>query len=164
MGGLLTLPSFTAVFPEIDTRGVAPDSPRATTQGITIGSYNLGCFAGAIACIWLGNMLGRRKTIFLGTSIMIVGAILQCTPGTLPNLQGLPQLIVGRVITGFGNGLSTSTVPTWQSECSASHKRGQFVMIEGALITFGVMLRYASHYECCVDGHRGRSRRAHANY
>lgn len=30
----------------------------------------------------------------------------------------------------FGNGLNTSTVPTWQSECSRSHRRGQLVMIE----------------------------------
>jgi hypothetical protein len=28
-------------------------------------------------------------------------------------------------------------VPSWQSECSKSHRRGQMVMIEGALITGG---------------------------
>ena len=32
--------------------------------------------------------------------------------------------------SSFGNGLNTSTVPTWQSECSKSHRRGQLVMIE----------------------------------
>lgn len=31
-------------------------------------------------------------------------------------------------------------VPTWQSECSRSHRRGQLVMIEGALITCGIMV------------------------
>ena len=34
------------------------------------------------------------------------------------------------VNVSFGNGLNTSTVPTWQSECSRSHRRGQLVMIE----------------------------------
>lgn len=67
---------------------------------------------------------------------MIIGAILQCTSYTLA------QLIVGRLVTGFGNGLNTSTVPTWQSECSRSHRRGQLVMIEGMLITGGVMISY----------------------
>ena len=81
-------------------------------------------------------MLGRRKTIFVGTSIMIVGAILQCT-----SFQ-LPQFIIGRLVTGFGNGLNTSTVPTWQSECSRAHRRGMLVMIEGALITCGIMIAY----------------------
>lgn len=39
-------------------------------------------------------------------------------------------------------GMNTSTVPTWQSETSKPHKRGQMVMIEGSLIVFGVMLSY----------------------
>lgn len=38
--------------------------------------------------------------------------------------------------------MNTSTVPTWQSETSKSHRRGQMVMIEGSLIVFGVMLSY----------------------
>lgn len=33
-------------------------------------------------------------------------------------------------------------MPTWQSETSKPHKRGQMVMIEGSLIVFGVMLSY----------------------
>lgn len=74
--------------------------------------------------------------IFLGSSIMVVGATLQCSS------YSLAQLIVGRLITGFGNGMNTSTVPTWQSETSKSHRRGQLVMVEGALITCGVMMSY----------------------
>lgn len=38
--------------------------------------------------------------------------------------------------------MNTSTVPTWQSETSKAHRRGQMVMIEGSLIVFGVMLSY----------------------
>ena len=38
--------------------------------------------------------------------------------------------------------MNTSTVPTWQSECSKSHRRGQLVMIEGAMITGGICLSY----------------------
>ncbi|CZT21156.1 probable transporter (major facilitator superfamily) [Ramularia collo-cygni] len=143
MGGLLTLPSFVRVFPEIDTtKGTAGDSPTATKQGIAIASYNLGCFAGAVICIWLGEYLGRKKTIFLGSAIMVVGAAIQTSAFSLG------QLIGGRIITGIGNGLNTSTVPTWQSETTKSHKRGQMVMIEGALITGGIMLSYWIDYGC----------------
>ena len=67
---------------------------------------------------------------------MVVGATLQATAFKLPHF------IVGRLVTGFGNGLNTSTVPTWQSECSKSHRRGPLVMIEGALITGGIALSY----------------------
>lgn len=67
---------------------------------------------------------------------MVIGAILQTSAFSLA------QLIIGRIVTGFGNGFNTSTVPTWQSECSRSNRRGQLVMIEGALITCGVMIAY----------------------
>ncbi|TKX25582.1 sugar transporter-like protein 12 [Elsinoe australis] len=139
LGGLLTLPSFLKRFPEIDTVNPPPgrDAKWASNvQAITVGGYTLGCFFGAVATIWLGNMLGRRRTIFVGSFIMIIGATIQAASFTLP------QLVVSRWITGFGNGMNTSTVPTWQSETSKSHRRGQMVMIEGSLIVFGVMLSY----------------------
>lgn len=126
----------------------------SNVQGITVGGYTLGCFFGAVATIWLGNYLGRKRTILVGSTIMIVGAILQASSFSLG------QLIPARWITGFGNGrfcfsfgsrrhasspctgMNTSTVPMWQSETSKPHRRGQMVMIEGSLIVFGVMLSY----------------------
>lgn len=101
MGGLLTLPSFLNLFPQINTQNPPPgwsSSHASNVQGITVGSYTLGCFFGAVATIWLGNLLGRKKTIFVGSSIMIAGAILQASSFSLG------QLIAARLITGFGNG------------------------------------------------------------
>ncbi|PON30984.1 hypothetical protein TGAM01_v200404 [Trichoderma gamsii] len=139
MGGILTLPIFLNQFPDINP-DLATDpsdaSKRSTYQGIAVASYNLGCFIGAIITIFIGNYLGRRKMIFLGTSIMIVGAILQASAFTLEHF------IIGRIITGLGNGGNTSTVPMWQSETCSAHKRGKLVMIEGALITGGIMISY----------------------
>jgi hypothetical protein len=77
---------------------------RATYQGIAVASYNLGCFLGALITIFIGNPLGRKRMIILGTAIMVVGAILQASATTLE------QLIIGRIITGLGNGGNTSTV------------------------------------------------------
>lgn len=134
-GGLLTLHSFNRHFPSINTL-VNKSAAASTRQGITVAAYNLGCFSGSIPTIWLGNWLGRRKAIFLGSSIMVVGALLQCTSFELA------QLVIGRLVTGFGNGINTSTVPTWQSECCKSHRRGQLVMIEGAMITCGITISY----------------------
>lgn len=49
-GGLLTLESFRSVFPTIDVNvpGLSDSekSTRSTYQGITVASYNLGCFLG----------------------------------------------------------------------------------------------------------------------
>ncbi|KAK4140183.1 general substrate transporter [Dichotomopilus funicola] len=140
MGGILTLPMFLNAFPMInpEAEGItsAESSSRSTYQGIAVASYNLGCFFGAVITIFIGNPLGRKRVIMLGTSIMIIGAILQASSTTLE------QFIIGRIITGLGNGGNTSTVPTWQSETSKAHKRGKMVMIEGALITCGIMISY----------------------
>lgn len=105
MGGLLTLDSFLSVFPQINVDSPPLGSTSTQTsviQGISIGSYNVGCFFGAVATIWLGDVLGRRRMIFAGSSVMVVGAILQCSSFSLP------QLIVGRLVTGFGNGRNHS--------------------------------------------------------
>lgn len=137
MSALLTLPSFTEVFPEIDvSRGNGAFSDEATLQGLTIGLYEIGCMIGALSCMWLGDMWGRRAVIWAGTVWMIVGAIIQSAS------PSIAVLIVGRVIGGVGNGMHTATIPMWQSECSPPHKRGMLVMIEGLLITGGICMAY----------------------
>lgn len=121
MGGLLTLGSWVRQFPEIDTVNNAGNTHISTIQGISVASYNVGCFVGAVITIFIGDVLGRRKMIFLGSCIMVVGAVLQTSAFSLAHL------IVGRIITGFGNGMNTSTVPTWASETSKSHVRTRFL-------------------------------------
>ena len=140
MGGILTLPIFLDQFPDINdaAEGLSRSekSNRSTYQGIAVASYNLGCFIGAIITIFVGNPLGRRRMVFLGTALMVIGAALQASAFTLEHF------IIGRTITGLGNGGNTSTVPMWQSETCPAHKRGKLVMIEGALITGGIMISY----------------------
>lgn len=54
-GGLLTLISFRQQFPTIDQYAsdisAAEKSARSTYQGITVASYNLGCFCGMFGII-----------------------------------------------------------------------------------------------------------------
>lgn len=135
MSALLTANQFEKVFPEVITGSGYPAN-HATLQSFVVAIYEIGCLFGALANLWLGDRLGRRKTIFIGGSIMIVGAILQTTSFTYA------QMIVARIITGLGNGLNTSTVPSYHAECSPAAKRGSFIMVEGALITFGIMISY----------------------
>ena len=78
-----------------------------------------------------------------GCSIMTLGAIL------MSSSHHLEQFIIGRIITGIGNGINTSTGPTWQSETAKSHDRGKLVMIEGALITGGICFSYWINYGRC---------------
>lgn len=46
----------------------------------------------------------------------------------------------GRIITGIGNGMNTSSIPVWQSEMAAPQRRGFLVLFEGALIAGGIAI------------------------
>lgn len=46
------------------------------------------------------------------------------------------MMIFARVFNGIFNGMLTSTVPTYQSECAKPHRRGQLLLFSGSLITF----------------------------
>jgi MFS family permease len=90
--------------------------------------------------LWFGDVLGRRKSVMIGATIMILGVIIQVTSyvGHVP----LAQFIVGRVVTGVGNGINTSTIPTYQAECSRTSNRGLLICIEGGVIAFGTLIAY----------------------
>ncbi|KAG1724916.1 hypothetical protein EDB19DRAFT_1897841 [Suillus lakei] len=134
MSSLITGNQFEATFPEVVVEASHPN--HATLQSFTIAIYEVGCLFGALSNLWVGDKLGRRRTIVLGGSIMMIGAILQTTAFSFA------QLIFARILTGYGNGLITSTVPTYHAELSPSAKRGRMIMMEGTLIVVGVTIAF----------------------
>ncbi|QKX56093.1 uncharacterized protein TRUGW13939_03193 [Talaromyces rugulosus] len=134
--GLLTLDTFVSTFPEIDTLHTsgAQKNHNSTIQGTTVAIYELGCALGALSCMFIGDKLGRRKTIFLAGCVVIVGVIIQTTPFSLA------QLIVARVITGLGVGAFTATIPMYVSESVNAKHRGKIVLLEGFFAIGGVAL------------------------
>ncbi|KAJ3776565.1 general substrate transporter [Lentinula raphanica] len=127
MSALLTANQFEKVFPQVKT---------PTLQSFLVAIYEIGCLAGALLTLVIGDKFGRKRTIALGCFIMTIGAIIQATSFSYA------QIIVARIITGIGNGLNTSTVPAYHAECSPPHQRGSLIMIEGSLITLGIMISY----------------------
>ncbi|KAK2133430.1 hypothetical protein NOF04DRAFT_1341903 [Fusarium oxysporum II5] len=57
--------------------------------------YDIGCFVGAVIALTIGEKLGRKKVIIVGTVIMSIGTIIKVTS------YSLPQMIVGRVVLGY---------------------------------------------------------------
>ena len=115
-------------------------------QGFVTAIYEIGCLCGAISILAFGDYLGRRRAMMMGGSIMILGVIIQVTAY---NTGGqLAQFIIGRIITGVGNGINTSTIPTYQAECSKTTNRGLLICIEGGIIAFGTLIAYWIDYGC----------------
>lgn len=79
-------------------------------------------------------MLGRRKMIWLAMGFIVVGATLQTSA------YSLAHLIIGRIITGLGTGIDSSTVPMYQSELSKREWRGRLVSWEILFIGIGIVL------------------------
>ncbi|KAK2754743.1 hypothetical protein FQN54_006876 [Arachnomyces sp. PD_36] len=136
MSGIISAKPFNDVFPE--TRD------NATMQATVTAIYEVGCLMGAMFILWFGDWLGRRRSIMLGATIMILGVIIQVT--AYPGHEPLTQFIVGRVVTGVGNGINTSTIPTYQAECSRTSNRGLLICIEGGVIAFGTLIAYWLDY------------------
>ena len=63
--------------------------------GTTVAIYEIVCAFGALSCAFIGDILGRRRMLFLAGCVVIVGVFLQATPFSLA------QLIVARIITGM---------------------------------------------------------------
>ncbi|KAL3480161.1 general substrate transporter [Aspergillus californicus] len=133
LGGLVDFPSWVEEFPETDTVNTtgAQKSHNSTVQGAVVASYTIGALFGSLACTWIGNRLGRRRTIFLGACVCFVGQTLECTA------YSLAHLVVGRVVLGFGVGVLSATVPVWISECCPPEKRGRNVVLVGMFIALG---------------------------
>ncbi|OAL52505.1 general substrate transporter [Pyrenochaeta sp. DS3sAY3a] len=116
----------------------------ANTQAAAVALYQVGCFLGAVLILFYGEVWGRKSSTFWGSFIMIVGTIFQVAAGGANGggTHGYAVLIVGRVVGGVGNGMVTSTIPTWQSECAKPEKRGRVIITSGAVIVAGIMISY----------------------
>lgn len=110
--------------------------PDAGLQGTIVAIYELTAFVGSIAVIFVGDWLGRRRTLNWGIYIQLLGVIIQCSA------YDVAQLIVGRCVTGIGIGILTAGVPVYQAECCAPHDRGRNACVFNWICICGVTSSY----------------------
>lgn len=83
MGGVITGPAFTKQFPSINTTTA---NGNTRLQGFTVAIYNIGCWAGSLLTMVIGEKLGRKKTIIFGASVLAIGTVIQCSSYALAQL------------------------------------------------------------------------------
>lgn len=89
-----------------------------------VAILEIGAFISSLFIGRVGDVIGRRRTIFWGSMVFLVGGAFQ-TAAT-----GMPMMLIGRMIAGFGVGALTTIVPVYQSEISPPHNRGKMGCIE----------------------------------
>ncbi|RHZ57385.1 sugar porter family MFS transporter [Aspergillus thermomutatus] len=109
-------------------------------QGNITALYDIGCVVGSIVCYFIGERFGRRTMLMTGGAIMVIGTVI------LGSSYTIAQLIAGRIITGIGNGMNSSTAPVYQSECSPAGIRGALLTLQGTVTILGVVIAYWMDY------------------
>ncbi|KIW13728.1 hypothetical protein PV08_08919 [Exophiala spinifera] len=132
MGSIVSTPYF------LEAINVKADD--ADTISTVVSIYDIGCMVGCLIAAGWGSALGRRRTIAIGMGIMVIGAVLQAAS------YSVAQMIVGRIVSGIGNGMNTGTVPTWVSETSKAKHRGQLVATQLSIAAFGIVIAYWMNY------------------
>ncbi|KAF5532053.1 sugar transporter STL1 [Fusarium mexicanum] len=131
---------FSSVLISADFKYWFPETKAASISGIVSSCFALGAFFGAIFAFVCGDKLGRKKTIWVGLLSNLIGAVLQIVS------WHLPQMIVGRVINGFGMGVTSSTCPVYQAECSKPRVRGKLVVVQSLCNTAAFCLANWMNY------------------
>jgi SP family galactose:H+ symporter-like MFS transporter len=107
---------------------------------IIVSGVLAGAAIGALIGGRLADLFGRRKLLIATAIIFALGAIL-CAVATSAVI-----LVIGRIIVGFGIGLSSSGVPVYISEVAPANARGWQVSLFQLAITIGILLAYLVDY------------------
>lgn len=71
---------------------------------------------------------------------MVIGTII------LGSSYSTAQFLVGRIVTGLGNGINSSTVPMYQSEMAHPEVRGRLLSAQGTVTIVGLCIAYWLDY------------------
>lgn len=118
------------------------NQPGPGEIGTMVAILEIGALIASLSVGRIGDLLGRRKTIFYGAVIFVVGGACQTFA------TGMPMMMLGRIIAGLGVGALSTIVPVYQSEISPPHNRGKLACIEFSGNIFGYMCSVWMDYFC----------------
>ncbi|KAH0341071.1 general substrate transporter, partial [Aureobasidium melanogenum] len=110
------------------------NQPTRAEIGTMVAILEVGAFISSLGVGRIGDILGRRRTILYGAVVFVIGGAFQTFA------TGMPMMMLGRIIAGFGVGALSTIVPVYQSEISPPHNRGKLACIEFS----GNIVGYAS--------------------
>ncbi|GLB36041.1 putative major facilitator superfamily, sugar transporter (TC 2.A.1.1) family protein [Lyophyllum shimeji] len=114
MSGIITGPYFKKYF----------DYPGPIHLGTMVAILEIGALITSLAAGRIGDLIGRRGTLFAGAVVFTIGGVIQTFT------VGFWTMITGRLISGFGVGLLSTIVPIYQSEISPPTHRGALACLE----------------------------------
>lgn len=120
------------------------NTPGTTIQSFITASMALGSIFGSISSSFVSEPFGRRASLMLCAIFWCVGAAIQSSS------QNRVQLILGRIISGFGVGFGSSVAPVYGSELAPRNTRGLIGGLFQLSICTGILVMF---YICFGLGH-----------
>ena len=132
MTSIIAMPTFQKVVPIGDT---------GSQVSVVFSLYSVGAMVGAPFAAIIADKFGRRKSMFAGAIVIILGMIIISTT------HSYAQLVVGRFVLGMGISIMTVAAPAYAVEVAPPHWRGRCTgfyncgwfggSIPAAVITYG---------------------------
>ena len=109
-------------------------------EGWYVGCALIGSIIGVLCAGMLSDFLGRKKTMLISAVLFSISAI-GCALSA-----DFTQLVIFRIIGGFGIGIVSIVSPVYISEVSPAEVRGTMVSLYQLFITIGFLLAYLANF------------------
>ena len=114
----------------------------SSLQGAIVSMGSAGNCIGSLLQGFTLEWMGRKKTSGFATLFTIVGAIIQTAA------NGVPAMIVGRLLAGVAVGMLNSALPVYISELAPAQERARLVGVFGFMIAIGFCIANWVGYAC----------------
>ena len=119
--------------PQLDT---LLQSHSSTLHGLIVSMILIPAAAASFFAGHIADKLGRPRGIAVGSLIFALGATIECAS------VRLAMLLIGRVVTGLGQGLFMSTLVVYVCEIAPPRRRGVLASLPQLLVTIGLCTGY----------------------
>ncbi|KAF2262818.1 MFS monosaccharide transporter-like protein [Lojkania enalia] len=110
-------------------------------SGLIVALLSIGTLIGALVGAPIADWIGRKMSIIFWCVIFSVGIIVQISA-----TDKWYQVMLGRLVAGFGVGALSLLVPMYQAETAPRHTRGALIATYQLMITFGIFLAAVFNY------------------
>ncbi|TNN04165.1 hypothetical protein fugu_001194 [Takifugu bimaculatus] len=102
-----------------------------------VSAFSLGGFFGALLGGPMAVRLGRKSSLLLNNSFLVIGAVLVLTCRLAKSFE---MLILARFLVGINSGVSMNVQPMYFGESAPKHLRGAVAFSSAVFTAFGIFL------------------------
>ncbi|KAK9530746.1 hypothetical protein VZT92_012230 [Zoarces viviparus] len=118
--------------------GTVLETPQVTlVWTLIVSAFSLGGWLGALLAGPLSVRFGRKNSLLLNNSFLLVGAVLVLTSRAARSFE---MILVARFLVGVNSGVSMNVQPMYFGESAPTHQRGAVAFSSAVFTAFGIFL------------------------